>query len=1546
MIMSGKNAVAAVLILILVCNALVVISVSSSVDRMAACDGTSDKNKGDDNLIRTRFAGGDGSEGNPYQISNATQLMDINLDTSAHYVLINDIDATETKSWNGNAGFAPVGKSNDQFKGSLDGQDYNISGLWINRGQSESVGVFAYIYYGSIIDNVHLLDINVSGGSRTGGLVGNNHGMIRNCSVLGNISGNFHVGGLVGQNDQSGHNDANMENCNAKVNVSGVRYVGGLVGQNYATIENCYDVSSVKGDFFIGGVVGVNSEGFVRNCYGAGNVSGNKYSGVLVGSNSAIIENSYANGDASGNNAVGVLVGYNYGTIEDSYSNGNVSGCSDVGGLIGRNEGTIDNSFYCINYSVVNNSHFITPYGMYKKQFEDWFNNGKAIKVDDYLSKVHGKNRYMISSVADLKKMLPFGVNDQIDYIQTSDLDISSETSFYIPVIRGNYEGSHYNISGLNLTYYNNSRVGMFGNALGGVQNLSLVQCRVSGNLYSGGIAGYGQGTISKCNVAGRIKGHIFVGMYAGWISGTITDCNTSIDIRGGMGVGGIVGKSNSGTIVNCFCEGNVSGYDDYVGGVVGYSHDTTILDCYATGNVSGNSYVGGLGGKVEGSVKNCYAKGSVGGYSYVGGLIGYKLESMSKSYASGPVNGSSRVGGLVGYNYDGEITECHAVGQVFGENNDIGGLIGYNRNGDISDCHGAGDVVGVNRCIGGLVGRNEYADISECYAIGDVTGAGNVGGLIGNNDNGITSKCYAGGDVVGNRDDVGGLIGKNYRSTVSDCYSTGEVLGNTNIGGFIGYNGLATFSYCYSIGKVTGTRNVGGLVGCNVGGTDLSSFWDVQTSGQQTSDGGTSKNTAQMKTGATFTDGGWDLSTTWKIIEGQSCPYLRSMNYLDITKHNNESIFEGDRYRTDYDALKLLPGNPPLTWQLSTNATDWLQIDENGVLFGVPENDDVGTFSVKVTATYNVDFSDDTEFTLTVYNINDAPEITTPPTMIIYEDIPFHLDYDAVDIDPTHDELRWTFGTNAPFLWFNTTSGILNGTPSNSHVGSWWVNVTVEDDKGGTDIRNYTLTVINTNDPPEINTAPIRTFNEDDPYYLVWNAVDIDPTRDTMSWNLKSNASFLTMDPQAGILSGTPTNADVGTWWVNVTVNDGNDGTDSINYTLTVNNTNDAPEVNTTEMHLQIKEDTVFQGIRLDDVFLDIDGDTLYYCHEPCDNITIEILPNSSVVLTPMKDWCGVAELVFNANDTEMDVSVHITVTVSAVNDPPVNATIVLQNFTYHEGGPQPASAIASDADVPYGDSLQFMWKFNTTENSLRGKDVNLSLPAGTHLVTLMVSDEMSASNETTMEISILAAGKQDGADIPDQQDDDDTDDDDTGDDDAGGDDDGNGEDEGTSTGSMLYTGIGIGVAVLVVMAILALLLVMRKRSGKRNSDPEAAPVGNSNPAVVSVPVTTTVLDSGNGPGMVSSLGTVQQQGGYAPPATDLSPLAPPLAVSSVDDPAPPPVDILPVSTAVPIKTVPVPTVPMPTPFPALLPPSAPAPVEQPAEAVEDESPLPPPPT
>ena len=94
---------------------------------------------------------------------------------------------------------------------------------------------------------------------------------------------------------------------------------------------------------------------------------------------------------------------------------------------------------------------------------------------------------------------------------------------------------------------------------------------------------------------------------------------------------------------------------------------------------------------------------------------------------------------------------------------------------------------------------------------------------------------------------------------------------------------------------------------------------------------------------------------------------------------------------------------------------------------------------------------------------------------------------------------------TNASWLFIDNITGVVNGTPRNSDVGLYWVNMTVEDGNSGLDFDNYTLEVINTNDAPIIITFDLNYTDEDFLYNVDYQHTDDDG--DFVQWNLITNA-------------------------------------------------------------------------------------------------------------------------------------------------------------------------------------------------------------------------------------------------------------------------------------------------------------------------------------------------------------------------------------------------------------------------------------------------------
>ena len=365
---------------------------------------------------------------------------------------------------------------------------------------------------------------------------------------------------------------------------------------------------------------------------------------------------------------------------------------------------------------------------------------------------------------------------------------------------------------------------------------------------------------------------NLFTGVFDG---NGHTISNFTYDSNGTNRIG-LFGVTINAEIKNLgLIDPNVSaGTGDRVGSLVG-AGSASIANCYAEGGyVSGGALVGGLLGAGSGIISNCYSTTTVSGGEEVGGLAGYfastkyTYSTMSNCYATGNVTGmGSLIGGLVGGG-NADFTNCYAAGNVTGVEK-IGGLVGDNS-GQVSNSYSTGNVNGIGDYVGGLVGWNYYGTVSNSYVTGDVNGVTNVGGLVGWND-GTVSNSYATGSISG-VNDIGGLVGYN-GDTISNCYATSSVSGNDYVGGLVGLNYIQVVRNSYSAGDVNGVTNVGGLMGYNFGIPFTDSFWDVNSSGQTTSAGGTGKTTTEMQTKSTFTDADWDFVNVWDICEGTNYP-------------------------------------------------------------------------------------------------------------------------------------------------------------------------------------------------------------------------------------------------------------------------------------------------------------------------------------------------------------------------------------------------------------------------------------------------------------------------------------------------------------------------------------------------------------------------------------------------------------------------------------------------------------------------------------------------
>ncbi|WP_184802637.1 ZmpA/ZmpB/ZmpC family metallo-endopeptidase-related protein, partial [Nitrospirillum iridis] len=682
-------------------------------------------------------------------VNTATNLQNLSTNLTETYALGRDIDASGTAAWNSGAGFVPI----DSFSGTLDGLGHTITGLTINRPTTVAVGLFGDTptSNGPKIRNLGLVDVNIAGFNRVGGLVGraNSGGSLTNVHVTGAITGyGDFIGGLVGLDDQQSISNSWTDvTITVPKGYSGSG-VGGLVGwQRSGSLTNVYalgtvyapDASRVGGLVGTDGFIGFGQGATITNAYATGNVTGNDAVGGLIGiAEGGSITKTYATGSVTGVTNLGGLVGINANPITLSWASGGITRSSgsatSVGALVGSNGDSVSagsiatsywDSYTAAGFSAVGATvgastssatavtsdpaqsaastyaYKASAYGAFNFTTDWWLSDGGTRPLGLWEYSLTVSNAHQLQLVAhDLTA----------SYTQSNDIRMPAPTASgiwkstsgsvpagFIPLgtpstpFSGTYNGQGYAIDGLTITYGggSNTYIGLFGGNTGTLNNIALTNVAITVTNADSHV-----GALVGANGGGQITN--------AYVSGTLTFRG-----GGGYGVGGIVGiQYNGGTITGSTSMADVNlsfvnGGQGYAGGVLGVTADlsaTAINTSYAGGTIT---VTGGNG---------------VSGQALAGGLAGIST-NISNSYSTATVTetggsgGGDHIGGLVGQSSTGTISNSYASGAVSAPGTTVGGLIGYNVNATVNNSYWDKQTTGLSSGVGsgsatGITGR------------------------------------------------------------------------------------------------------------------------------------------------------------------------------------------------------------------------------------------------------------------------------------------------------------------------------------------------------------------------------------------------------------------------------------------------------------------------------------------------------------------------------------------------------------------------------------------------------------------------------------------------------------------------------------------------------------------------------------------------------------------------------------------------------------------------------------------------------------------------
>jgi gliding motility-associated-like protein len=194
-----------------------------------------------------------------------------------------------------------------------------------------------------------------------------------------------------------------------------------------------------------------------------------------------------------------------------------------------------------------------------------------------------------------------------------------------------------------------------------------------------------------------------------------------------------------------------------------------------------------------------------------------------------------------------------------------------------------------------------------------------------------------------------------------------------------------------------------------------------------------------------------------------------------------------------------------------------WLSVDEHtGMLQGTPANEDVGSWTVKLQLSDGHSTTSQ-QFVILVENVNDPPVFVTDPLLVIDEDSSYGYTVAAEDTD-TGDVLHYLILEKPDWINFDTSTRILQGIPTNNDVGVHAVKLQVSDGIVSVE-QDFTITVANVNDAPDITSQPIISVNVNDNYLYVLEAKDED--NDQLLYKAEVIPSWLNFDEETGKLIG-----------------------------------------------------------------------------------------------------------------------------------------------------------------------------------------------------------------------------------------------------------------------------------------------------------------------------------------------------------------------------------------------------------------------------------------
>lgn len=678
--------------------------------------------------IAEKFAGGTGTESDPYQISNGAELaylaQQVNGGTTyadSFFKLAKDIDLN-------NQVWTPIGTQGNPFKGVFDGGQHSVANLKLENTDdsgSAMIGLFGNINSGTVSNLTVSGEVSEGGIACDGGITGNAaSATIVNCISSVKIIDTMgsYIGGIAG--NISGN--TTIKNCSYTGEMSGVELTcaGGIVGQieDSGKVQNSYAVGTLAvpadgSDTFAGGIVG--DGGTAQNCYYLCKVN-NEDKSVYVDGTGAEKDITKTGEGAETKYMVDeselVTLLNDWAKTNDAAAWENSA--EEPYAPVFKAEGDVPEDKVTITYRANGGTGGITDtvdkdteytirdgsgFSCKGKKLVGWNTSADGMGTSyEFAKKITVSESLTLYAVWE-NIWMGSGTKEDPYLIQTPAdwMEMQAQAAVY-----DEYAGVWFKLTE-NITLPNTYEpFGFSGNLDGGGHSITV--------------------QIPKSKEDGKRSRGLF---------------------------SGITGQGNSAAVRNLTIEGSVTAYQ-YAGGLAGTIFGSVTLENVvnrASVTENGISYgvAGGLCGEYRAStltVKNCRNEGAVTGHT-AGGLVGSNSGSTMMDFSGctnrGNINGIDAAAGLLGYNSHtnepySSFTNCSNTGKVTASGGDrtarAAGIAISSTRGTVIGCTNSGAING--DIAAGILGSG-VAKRSVNY--GNITGTTCAAGIAANNNSAYT---------------------------------------------------------------------------------------------------------------------------------------------------------------------------------------------------------------------------------------------------------------------------------------------------------------------------------------------------------------------------------------------------------------------------------------------------------------------------------------------------------------------------------------------------------------------------------------------------------------------------------------------------------------------------------------------------------------------------------------------------------------------------------------------------------------------------------------